>query len=966
MVDKQLVKNWTAQWIWTEGEESPRNEWRCFRKSFEVPEMGWESAKISITADSRYVLYVNGELLGRGPARSWPDELFYDTYEIGRLLEPGRHNTIAVLVQHYGLSTFYYLRGRGGLLAQLELESTRGASASLISSDNTWRTSRYLGQDPSSPRMSTQNAFAERIDARRWDDQQWVKPNYDDSGWQTASIIGPVGLEPWKRLVERDIPFLTEEPIYPARVSQLSKVKPIPWTSYIDLRNHMVPGSEEHMNAVTFSGYLATVIRVTQQTKAILGFPNTYLFGPLTVGGVSYPADQFYGDDPEKYVEVVLEEGDNLFCMDVTGADHSVGFYFGINCSEPFEVISPIPEDAETPFVTVGPFEFGSVTTRPVDHKVTSSHPDYLLAKSLSKKEQLSQFNKWIKPVPKELVDNSNVFTLSVWKSSSEPATIPGQLQNIVKANPTPAEIPMFEGLDTEMIIDFGQMTSGFLAFEVEASEGITIDFYGFEFMEDGWRQETYKLNNTLRYVTRVGYQTYISKVRRGLRYLMVTVRHGETEGFKPVRFYNIQMRQSTYPVSEIGQFQCSDALLTKIWDISKHTVRLCMEDTFVDCPTYEQAFWVGDARNEALVGYYLFDTEQLVRHSLELVPGSAEQSPYYVSQVPSGWNAVIPNWTFFWITACWEYYGRTADLEFVQKVWPQVEFTLKHYLSHFNDKGLFDFAGWNLLDWADIDQPNNGIVTHQNLFLMKSLQDAANLAKLVGDGEKGSLFTAKAEQLKQAINTHLWSEEKQAYLDCIHADGRRSNKFSMQTQVVASLCDVVPSDRREVIDRYLLNPPSDFTQVGSPFMSFFYYEALAKKGLFQPILDDIRIRYGEMLEHDATTCWEMFPTSSYFSSKRFLSRSHCHAWSAAPGYFLGAYVLGVRSNEPGWSVITVEPNPCGLTWARGSVPLPGEGQIDVSWKITGAGKMTIRVSAPADVEVHVKVPDGYEGSVLR
>lgn len=29
-----MDKHWKALWIWGEGEPSPRNEWRCFRKTF--------------------------------------------------------------------------------------------------------------------------------------------------------------------------------------------------------------------------------------------------------------------------------------------------------------------------------------------------------------------------------------------------------------------------------------------------------------------------------------------------------------------------------------------------------------------------------------------------------------------------------------------------------------------------------------------------------------------------------------------------------------------------------------------------------------------------------------------------------------------------------------------------------------------------------------------------------------------
>lgn len=176
-----IEPTWQAQWIWSEGDSSPRNEWRCFRRAFEVPEIGWDEASIRITADSRYVLMVNGQQVGRGPVRSWPFEQAYDTYEIDHLLLRGKQNTIAVFVNHFGVSTFYYLRGRGGLLTQLDL-ALDGKSAPLVITDANWLTSKYFGHHPRAPRMSCQQGFAEYVDASVWD-SSWVLNEYDDSSW---------------------------------------------------------------------------------------------------------------------------------------------------------------------------------------------------------------------------------------------------------------------------------------------------------------------------------------------------------------------------------------------------------------------------------------------------------------------------------------------------------------------------------------------------------------------------------------------------------------------------------------------------------------------------------------------------------------------------------------------------------------------------------------------------------------
>lgn len=163
---------WKAQWIWGSGEPSPRNEWRCFRRAFKARH-SVQSASIRISADSRYVLYIDGKPLGRGPVRSWPFAWSNDEYEIGHLLEPGKETVIAVLVMHYGISTFQYLRGRGGLLVQLDIRNAESGLDSGLDSgdlhpqewsivtDSSWKTAIHRGHDPNSSRISCQMAFTE-------------------------------------------------------------------------------------------------------------------------------------------------------------------------------------------------------------------------------------------------------------------------------------------------------------------------------------------------------------------------------------------------------------------------------------------------------------------------------------------------------------------------------------------------------------------------------------------------------------------------------------------------------------------------------------------------------------------------------------------------------------------------------------------------------------------------------------
>jgi len=946
-----MSRQWTAEWIWGGDIESPRNEWRCFRKSFDWSSEENSKAQLHISADSRYVLYLNGKQLGRGPVRSWPKEQFYDTYEVEHLLREGG-NTISVHVLHFGVTNFYYLRGKGGLLAELV-----DAGKTIAATDGTWVTRTMDGYDSNAVRMSCQQGFAEKFDAAMWD-ADWTSNDYDDQSWLQAHVVGAVGTGPWKTLIERDIPFLTEEKTMPSRILSLSKVKTPSWTAAIDLRAAFMPDSINHANGVEYSGYLATKLILETAAEVTIGFQAGLRTSNVWVDGVL--CEQWYGELPERYSNLQLAAGEHLILIDITSSDHGATFHIGFNSDADFVVQSPIAQ-SEAPLAMVGTFD----STVNIDHQpkkpLNREHPDFLRAAGAATVSELSAFGEWLKPLPASLFSVENVLGDNIWRTEAIKVQIPASLEQGLIASSDYALIPRFDGYDTELLIDFGKEWSGFIGFELEASAGTVVDMYGLEYVRGDYRQHTFGLENTIRYVCREGRQQYLSPVRRGFRYLVVTIRGAAS----PLKLYELYVNQSNYPVTETGAFRSSDPLLNQIWEISRHTTRLCMEDTFVDCPAYEQVFWVGDSRNEALVNYYVYGGLDIVKRCLNLVPGSGDITPLYLDQVPSGWNSVIPNWTFFWVIACEEYVQHTGDKQFAASIWPAVRHTLVHYLSYRDDSGLMNIKGWNLLDWAPIDQPNDGIVTHQNMFLSKALRLASSLAASAGvDAEEYHDFTQAAETLKTAINTHLWDEDKKAYLDCIHSDGRRSETFSMQTQVVATLCGIAEEARKAQIDHYLLNPPPSFVQIGSPFMSFFYYEALAETGQFEHMLADIRKHYGLMIEHDATTCWEMYPN---FAENRAnpdqLTRSHCHAWSAAPGFFLGTVILGVNRLEQGWSKVAIAPQPCGLEWANGRVPLPQGGHIEVDWRITGE-RMKLHVIAPEGVELEISVPDHLQGEV--
>ncbi|MGB3330054.1 MAG: alpha-L-rhamnosidase N-terminal domain-containing protein, partial [Thermomicrobiales bacterium] len=340
-----------AAWIWDGGDPSPRNAWRWFRRSFALATPAPE-ARLRITADTRYLLWVNGTPVGHGPVRGYTDHWFVDTWEVGHLLRTDRPNTIAVHVLHFGVATFATFRQRGGLLADLDL----GTGASIVTDDQ-WRVLTPPVHDPRASRLSCQLGFTEQIDARAAvDGVAWTDPAFDDRLWPAAVPFAAAGAGPWGPLFPRDIPPLEERPVRAANVTQLAFVKPPAFTAGIDMRIHMSAEAANHANHVGYTGYLVTTIRLARPTAVTVLLPQRKP-GLGIDGQWSAWQDLDERDQGARSRTVALDAGDHLLVVDISFVDHGHTVHLIVDAEDPdaISVVSPLGDGEETPFATIGP-----------------------------------------------------------------------------------------------------------------------------------------------------------------------------------------------------------------------------------------------------------------------------------------------------------------------------------------------------------------------------------------------------------------------------------------------------------------------------------------------------------------------------------------------------------------------------------------------------------------------------------
>ena len=153
-----------AHWIgveWQVDHAGEMNKYYAFRKECNL-QHAIEKAFIRITADSRFMLFVNGNYVGRGPARCFPEKQAFETYDIGRFLSKGA-NCVAVLVHRFGTSTGQYInRGRTGLLVYGEIELADGKQK-IIKTDLSWKVKEADWYISTTNRYTSQMGFQEIV-----------------------------------------------------------------------------------------------------------------------------------------------------------------------------------------------------------------------------------------------------------------------------------------------------------------------------------------------------------------------------------------------------------------------------------------------------------------------------------------------------------------------------------------------------------------------------------------------------------------------------------------------------------------------------------------------------------------------------------------------------------------------------------------------------------------------------------
>lgn len=928
-----------AKWIWRQGADvHAYNQAIVARKEFRLAQP--EQATLRITADSFYRLFINDQWVNDGPARSWPEHFQYDVIDATPYLRDGP-NEIRVIARYFGVGDFHRVPKQAGLLAQLDVTLANGKTVQFVT-DDSWQVAAFPALIANTPKISIQMEPGELYDARL----------AEKLSFQPAAVLFGANDGPWKDLNPRDVALLTKEPFTFKSLSAAKVVQANGWNFGVSPARLVNPGLIEANHEASCAFGMATILAADQATTVNLQLEGMKIAidGERRSGAVKLAAgahfvlafpNNMFGHDKEKAVRFMNPQG--------------------------FKLHNPLQPDRENPWVFIRLPEYAIATN---DLVWMPFRADDAFGKAAHDYAQKS--DAWLTTI-KDTADLRQIFGKNCELLSREQMFVQdgywqfthrrvvGDAMALV-ANPSGAlhDNPEFTTIqpspdgDVELLYDLGEQNCGYWSFDLVAGGGVEVDIYAVEYIApDGRIQFSWSNRNGLRYITKPGNNRFTSLKRRSGRYVYLTLRNQHAL----VRLRHFNLIESTYPVDYIGSFHCSDARLDRIWDISTRTLKLCMEDTYTDCPLYEQTHWVGDARNESLLAYGVFGAHDLARRCINVTAQSLEHYPFAGCQTPSSWDVLLPAWSLLWGISTWDHYWETADADWLRAVYPAVIQNLKGVEKYVDQRDLFTGPFWNFFDWVNIDQAHQTVL-HNSFFVVGAIDAALKEAEVLHDTTHVAWLKSLRARLVGGIN-RLWDDAKQAYPDSIHGDGSVSSSICQHTSFLSLLYDVVPKEHALAAINNVTNPPAKMVKVGSPFAALYLYEACEKLGLDDVILREIYQQYLPMVEAGATTVWESFPTGTT-GGGGFPTRSHTHAWSSAPSRFLNRIVLGVKDTAPAAATLQISPRLSGLTWAHGTTAT-ARGPVQVDWKVHD-NTLTVTYSAPADVKATFVKNDTHKG----
>ena len=478
------------------------------------------------------------------------------------------------------------------------------------------------------------------------------------------------------------------------------------------------------------------------------------------------------------------------------------------------------------------------------------------------------------------------------------------------------------------LLLDNRQLTTGYLSLLFSGGKGAEVKIGYAEALYEDKRLSTtksYSLNaknhrDDVKGKLFIGYEdklmpdggegrTFTSLWWRTWRYLELRV----STGAEALRLDDIYGTFSAYPfVSEYAFSAPEHPELNEMLDIGWRTARLCANETYMDCPYYEQLQYFGDTRIQAMITMFNTRDSFMVKHALEQGRRSIVADGITMSRYPSGLHQFIPSFSLLWICMGHDYWMYRGDEAYLRSLLPAFRGVIAWYERLLKpDNSLAYVPEWYFADWsagfADGEpvRQEDGNSAFQDLLYVLALDAASEMEEAFGLSSLSQHYRNLAGHIRNTIRPKYWDEGRELFADT--HDHRAYSQHVNALVILAGL--LTEQEAARLMQKTLADP--DIAQA-TIYFRYYLHQALHKAGLGDLFLDNLQIWRDQMAL--GLTTWAEMPEPS---------RSDCHAWGASPNIELYRILAGIGSEAPGFRKIRIAPSLGELKNVSGAMPHP-------------------------------------------
>ncbi len=399
-------------------------------------------------------------------------------------------------------------------------------------------------------------------------------------------------------------------------------------------------------------------------------------------------------------------------------------------------------------------------------------------------------------------------------------------------------------------------------------------------------------------------------------------------------------------------------AMLNRLYELSKYTIKATNQDVFVDSQARERAPYEGDLLVNSNTSYAVSGNYSLARHSNEwLMDNQTWPNDYRIFSVEM---------------AYWDYIY-TGNTDSIRECYNGLKRKLTAEVEHEDGAtGLIRPTGSQAGNTALIDWPTSERDGYQGSYYDVVLNaeyvgiyhDMAVISEALGQTADAQVYQEKADKLKAALLKYAFDQTNGCFYDSLDQNYNPTKHSS--THATAYALNYGVYENQEMADRmceFVYNKCKDEFK-GSVYVTYFILEGL------------YRGNHGEMAEEimtnpktgtDVKTFAALLDslnctiTPEAWGHKWKGNMTLSHPWGAAPGCAIVQGMFGIMPTSAGFRNFEIKLRPGQVASAEIKAPTV-KGPVSVSYSNGNQegiknGQITAAVTIPANTRAKVSIP---------